>query len=353
MNHNQVNALAFVRSAALQRKPEALNLLSVLCERSNISSDVINTIINHIRQNASIALHFHPDRIGISGLSVAELLLDSGFYRSQFETNLSNGKLSPTADGPRAQWENMLFGDAYVTGDLSLRPKYGSLSLMGDPYGPSPTFGSCYFLLTPQCLQMSTFCYGDSSNQPSARGTIDTMEDILGELLKESFLSEQALGRFGMRPSALISQLQGDFSVPSTALSHTVRNPNRSQYIESQVHDDLSLADHVQELVADPSFRDTHTGEILKQLCTQYKITLRWHDGYLLQIDDVPDDFRGGEMPEVARKIAENGAIHAELIGRALTMAHAQPEEWREFEKAPDTLLKYLWHCLVRFGAAI
>ena len=348
------NAIDFVRQYALGKSKEARQLLSVVCERSNLDTDVIDTILNHIKNTAQIAIHFHPDRQLSHGTHVMEdvatSLLHTGYYRNQFETKLSSGKLTHSADGARAKWENMLFGSAYADADLSLRPKYGSLALLGNPYGPSPRFGSCYLLLKPQCLNQATFCYGDSSDNPPSKGTIDTFEDILASLLKESFLSEQVLGHAQLRPPALMAHLQQDLSQASKYLQESQVLPNLNQYIEAQVHGLLPLGQCVDALVADPSFRTTSIEKTLTELCTQYEIELRWHKGHQIHVDQVVDDFRGGDMSRVARKIAEDDLINPELIGRALITAEENPQLWSDFDDSPTKLLKFLWHVLIRFG---
>jgi hypothetical protein len=350
MHSEQEKAIEFVRAYTLQRKPGALQTLHTVCDRSNVPVDTIDKVIGNIQRNARIGIHFHPDRLDGSGKTIAASLLEDGMYQSQFETHVSSGALSPTAGGSRAQWEDRLFGDAFTGSDLSLRPKYGSLSLLGDPYGPSPRFGSCHFLLKPGCLKMATFCYGDSQGNPAERGTWGALEDILAILFKDSFVNEQALGRHGLRPPALFAHLQGDLSAPSNALADSTAHPNLNHYIEAQIHGEIRLGEAVDSLVADPSFQGTPAGETLADLGRAYGIPLRWHPGLQIPADDVPGDHRGGEMPAVAAKIAEDGVIHAELIGRAALDAQKNPQGWEGFAAPPSRLLKYLWHVLLRFG---
>ena len=99
------------------------------------------------RWNASerthVVVHFHPDRFGFRGTTVAEALLKEGVYRNQFETGLSSGSMSAFPGGERDRWENTLFGGVYhaqaVTG--SERPKYGALELVRYADGPIPRLG--------------------------------------------------------------------------------------------------------------------------------------------------------------------------------------------------------------------
>ena len=69
---------------------------------------------------------------------------------------------------------------------------------------------------------------------------------------------------------------------------------------------------------------------------------------------EVPDDFRGPEMPRLAHRIAdENGLVDAAVIGTAEASLHHHPEVWRDRGSREEVLqhLKQLWHVLVHHGA--
>jgi Protein of unknown function (DUF3626) len=55
--------------------------------------------------HARVVLHFHPDRLGVRRLTVADALLTDGVYRNQFETGLSSGSMSAFSGGARDTWE--------------------------------------------------------------------------------------------------------------------------------------------------------------------------------------------------------------------------------------------------------
>jgi hypothetical protein len=55
---------------------------------------MLDAAVETLRQHARVVLHFHPDRIGVKPITVAEALLEEGRYRSQFETGLSSGGLT-------------------------------------------------------------------------------------------------------------------------------------------------------------------------------------------------------------------------------------------------------------------
>jgi hypothetical protein len=124
--------------------------------------------------------------------------------------------------------------------------------------------------------------------------------------------------------------------------------------IEAQVHGPVDLQEDVELLVADPAFAPTTTGDTLRELALRYGFPLRWHCGFRLAVGDVPDDFRGPEMPRLAHRIAgENGLIDAAVIGTAEASLHHHPEVWRDWGSREEVLqhLKQLWHVLVHYGA--
>jgi hypothetical protein len=124
--------------------------------------------------------------------------------------------------------------------------------------------------------------------------------------------------------------------------------------IEAQVHGPVDLQEDIELLVADPAFAPTTTGETLRELALRYGFPLRWHCGFRLAVGEVPDDFRGPEMPRLAHRIAgENGLIDAAVIGTAEASLHHRPEMWRDWGSREEVLqhLKQLWHVLVHYGA--
>jgi hypothetical protein len=57
-------------------------------------------------------------------------------------------------------------------------------------------------------------------------------------------------------------------------------------------------------------------------------------------------------MPSLAARVARNGFIDAEAIGRGLWELSRDPGAWKERGTYAELLqeLKLLWHILVRFG---
>ncbi|QSX37966.1 DUF3626 domain-containing protein [Shewanella sedimentimangrovi] len=335
-------AIDSIRRYALEQRESAQALIRNVLQMSDISPQRFNAAMDALQSHGRIALHFHPDRLDCRGLMVAEGLFNDGLYRNQFETHVSNGLLSPEIGGPRDHWERAFFGS--LCNDKAARPKYGALDLGLFVDGPSPRFGSCYFLCSEAVLQRSSFCYLDSYRTPREKGTRDCFDMLLAALLSESFERGYALGQSGLPPTQLIAHLLD--SLPGS-MNHRLELPlggNLDHYIEAQVHGPLSLATDVDCLVADPSFNGTEVGQLLAALCGRYGVQLLWHRGRELLTDRVPRDFRGATMPELARQVAIDGRVSAYAIGKAARAARASDGRKRLEE------LKWLWHVLVRFG---
>lgn len=357
LTESQLAAIKYITEYAKLRKDTASPKINYILRMSNITHETLENAFHKIKSHARVALHFHPDRLTPNFQSVAEGLLKSGEYKSQFETFVSNGKVAPHADGERDQWEKLLFGGAYNfrSSTTTQRPKYGSLNLMLHPDGPSPRFGSCYFLLRPSVSQRCTFTYLDSHRNPVEKGTYEEFNDIIADLLEEVFERDYALGETNLTPTGLINHflanLEKDFSDPSN--KKAARNLNH--YVEAQVHGDVCLKDDVEILVADPAFKGTHTENLFEQIATKYDIQLYWHSGFALPLDQIPSDFRGANMPSLARRIATKDYIDASMIGMAAAELSRNPHLWSDRGSYGEVLqeLKLLWHVLVKYGQAL
>ena len=332
-------------------REQASSVIKNVLFMSDIPTCDVQKAMQALNTFGQIALHFHPDRIDSRGVTVIEGLLKDGCYKSQFETHISNGQLSPELGGPRDHWENQLFGNRYS--GIKQRPKYGALDLGLCPLGPAPRFGSCYFISQSEVLSRCTFSYMDSYRLPKEKGTLQCFEVILAALLSETFERQYALGVTNIKPAEVIAHMQHQLSLG--VRSRFERRPlsNLDHYIEAQIHGDVSLDDDIAYLVADPSFQQTETGDAMAALCQEYDIELLWHHGYELNADSVPKDFRGASMPEVAQSISEDGLVNASIIGKAAVALTLKPMSWSERGKQAQQLqqLKLMWHMLVKFGA--
>lgn len=351
---SQAAAIEYIENHAACRREKAMAVIEEVRVMCTIAPLAMDKAVDAIKAHARIALHFHPDRISRNGYAVAESLLNSGCYLGQFETGISNGLLSPTSGGPRDLWENSLFGGAYASTNATApeRPKYGALDLMRHSDGPSPRFGSCYFLLKPAVSARATFTYLDSHRNPDERGTLRTFEPILAALMLECFERNYALGEKDITPARLIDHLSGMLEAPYLNFAEKPPARNLNHYIEAQIHGKIQLQEDVERLVVDPSFQNTPIGALLGQLCEKFAIQLCWHRGFQLPVSGVPLDFRGPTMPLLAQHVAINGWVDAYALGLAAEELHTHPEKWQARGTYAQCLqeLKLLWHVLVQFG---
>ncbi len=184
-----------------------------------------------------VTLHFHPDLL-MGDATTLEAIADEGRYRSQFETGTSNGGLTAHEGGDRWSWESRMFGGAYDDADPGLRPKYGSLNFLRDPYGGSPRFGSAYFEVAPGALDRVTFCFPDSVYEPTDFGTFERMSLV------------PLVDRYG-------------FDDPLDLA------------IEAHLHGPVDVAADLGSLVLDPSYRGTRIEEIARGLPCRASLALR------------------------------------------------------------------------------
>jgi hypothetical protein len=337
----QSAAMAHVEAYAQQLDIPEIHHLEQILNMSALTPALLTQALTHIQTQARMCIHFHPDRLGANGRNVVQSLRHTGRYQSQFESNISNAKLDPSAGGVRAQWEDDLFGQAFEGVALQERPKYGALDLLECVDGPSPRFGSCYLILTPEVSQRATFSWGDSHLNPTVRGTLSTFTPLLATMLSEAFLRDGTLGTVPLRPKALLNRLSKGFGDLSQRLQQPLGR-NLDHYIEAQIHGDIVLARDVSALVADDSFAGTPIAAQLEELCQHYAIPLLWRAGLYLPSTAVPDDFRGPDMPLLAQQIALEGEVSAYAIGVAAYQASTEPETLQQ--------LKLLWHVLVKYG---
>lgn len=251
-----------------------------------------------INRSLKVTLHFHPDRIQDS-LHILDLLAETGIYKSQFETQTSNGGLTAHPGGDRWNWESRIFGKAYDNAPPEERPKYGALDYKNCRYGGSPRFGSAYLRLNEGALDRTTFCYPDSVFEPKSFGTA-----------KHISLIELAL--------ADDRDLLDD-------------------YVEAQVHGELYLARDVEALVLDPSYKNTN----VEVLANKLACNIEWHDGFQLSIDEMAKypDYRGKEFIRLGKEISENGILTPYILGLAAATGKYEQQD-----------LKRVWHYLARFG---
>lgn len=254
-----------------------------------------------------IVLHFHPGWPFADG-TVLESIADTGVYRSQWETGTSNGGLTAVPGGDRWRWESRLFEGRYDGAGAAARPVYGAWNRHDDPYGGSPRFGSAYLRLRPEVTERATFCWPDSVYEPHAVGG----PERLAELCR--------LADAGVLDPSLL---------PASAADLPLDDP-LNDYVEAHVHDGLLVARDVEALVLDPSDRERHADALARLECP-----VEVHPGYRVRADSIDPTYRGPVPVELARSLG--GDITPARLAEASTTADPQA-------------LKWLWHCLARFG---
>jgi ribosomal protein S18 acetylase RimI-like enzyme len=308
------------------------------------SGDSLDRWADNFRTAGRLTLNFHPDRVGRHGVTVAAGLLASGRYCSQWVTGLSAGSRSAVAGGERQRFERSLFDGAYDRVDVATDfPLYGSLDLVLDPHGGSPRFGSSFVELRHHVRERTTLCVGDSHMGPSDVGTVDEPESVLASLAEHA--ARHALLNRGLGIDVLLQVCSGGYRS---------ERPSRDLdgYVEAQVHGGASLEADVETIVLDPSFRGTSVERDLQAAAQRYGFQLSWHGGSELDVDDVPDDFRGPTMPTIAQRVARpDGVLDARSIG--VCAAQASFSEPSAMGDPPDSQLqqlKYLWHTVLAHG---
>lgn len=227
------------------------------------------------------------------------VLATDGHYRSQFETGTSNGGLTARAGGDRWRWESRIFGGAYDAVAPHERPKYGALNYRRRATGGAPRFGSSYFRLKPHVSRRTTFCYPDSVFEPHHFGTADRM--------------------------SLVS------------LAHNDARDRLDDAIEAHVHGPIQISCEVDALVLDPSYH----GSPVESMARLLPCRLEWHPGFRLSIDELSrhPEYRGADIVEVAREIAQQGLLTPAVIGEAVAAGRHDAQS-----------LKKVWHYVARFG---
>jgi len=361
-------ALRFVADRASRLEAGAYSQLSADLRSCGCTDEMFGEAMRSIRAHARVAVHFHPDRFGVKPITVAESLLCEGFYQNQFETGLSSGGRSAFPGGDRDRWERDLFGSAYHAPgvDNAERPKYGALALVRYPDGPTPRFGSCYFVLRQAVSRRCSFTFSGSEQALAVErlGTIDRIGCVMAALFREVASCEGAmvpwppfvaptLGIQNLTIPRLLDILCRELSLPPTDPSAETPGRVLDSCVEAQIHGPISLRDDIERLVIDPAFDGTLTGEMLNEISLKYKIPIQHHCGFQLSAHAVPDNFRGPAMPRLARRIAANGMVDAAVIGAAEATLYSEPEIWQDWGSYEEALqhLKQLWHVVVQYGS--
>ncbi|HHY10696.1 MAG TPA: DUF3626 domain-containing protein, partial [Firmicutes bacterium] len=216
LHRSQADALKLVARYAKRQRAESLREIEHVLKMTNVPPALFEAAQREIFQHARPALHFHPDRPCQNGKSAAQNLLADGVYKSQFETFMSAGSVSAHKGGLRYKREKRLFHNAYNKWGVKAeyRPKYGALDLTLQADGPSPRFGSCFFLLKSKTLKRCTFTYLDSFTFPKAKGTVCEFHMIFAALLMDLFQHRAALGKKDVTVREFLESLLDNLSRP-------------------------------------------------------------------------------------------------------------------------------------------
>lgn len=248
-----------------------------------------------------VDVHFQPDAQTTSGVPVLQALVADGVWRTQFETATSNGGLTAFRGGDRRRWESRLFDGSYDEAPPEERPVYAALRMTDDAYGSAPRFGSALLRVRAEVLRRSTLCFPDSVFEPDAVGTLDRAGAVI-----------EALGAV-------------DLADPL------------DRYVEVHVHGGIRLAEDVESVVLDPSFR----GGAIATAAERSGLRVEWHPGYALEPDRIAEQvgYRGQPIVDAAIRVARGGTLTPAVLGEAR----------RDRVVDPQTA-KRIWHLLAAFG---
>lgn len=179
-----------------------------------------------------------------------------------------------------------------------------------DPYGASPRFGSAYLRLRPEATARATFCWPDSAYHPEAIGGPEKLKELC-RLADRGVLDRSA--------------------PPASAAELPLEDP-LNDYVEAHVHGGLSISRDVEALVVDPSDHEAHAGALGQIGC---RILI--HPGYRVTADAIDPDFRGPVPVELALELG-GGITPARLAAASRSGNHSAQA------------VKWLWHCLARYG---
>lgn len=353
---HQQKALEHVAKIAVRNTPEVRRTINNILARAQLNERDFDEAIQSIRSHAQVVLNFHPERLSVTGKTVAQGLWQDGIYKNQYETGLSSGSPSAFRGGDRDVWEKRLFGGAYHGAGVSPadRPKYGALEIMYHADGAAPRFGSCFFVLHTDVSKRSTFTFGGSQEDEAiaCTGTLDTIEIVIAPLLREVENGSGALGVDNLTVADLMRQLTRGLSTRIADQSTRPLGKALDSFLEAQIHGTIDLHQDVEKLVADPAFRGSPTEKDLRAICSTYDILLEWHPGFTLPVKAVPERFRGYATGPLARRIAKDGILNARNIGEAANSLKTEPDLWKDLGPSREALTAFrrLWHVLVMYG---
>lgn len=357
LKKSQRLALSFVNELAASKQIAARQGADQIVTSEGSSMNLFDHALSAISANPRVDVSFHPDRPDSNGVAVVEALLNSGQYKNQFETGISNGGLTAFNGGARDIWEQRLFGGAYQELNVVAydRPKYGAMNLLNHWDGACPRFGSCYFRLKADVAKRCTYSFGDSAVDPSEIGPIGAFDTVLAAALDEVRSTGRALGEQHLDATSFLGRVIRESSSENLITFGAAPARNLDECIEVHIHGAVNLNEDVEFLVVDSAFQNTLTGGRLIELGKAYGFDMHWSPGFFLAASKVPQNFRGPVMLPLAKFIANHDILDCVAIGQAVVSLRENPSAWKEWGSFDETLqyLKQLWHVLVRFGDCV
>lgn len=328
------------------------------CRLMQLLKAYANTDVDHIISNIFdhfyLSICFHPYQIAMDGKMVIEKLLEDGKYESQYVTRISSGGVSAFPGGERDVWENRLFMGGYNLPGVKSedRPKYGALNLMNFVDGAAPRFGSCNLVLKRGVSDFCTFSFGDSSTNPKYLGTRSHFHHILHDILSETIRLKHFLDFLACDMVAALDTL-----INGSEERAPKNGRELCRTVETHIHGTISLADDVDCVYIDSSYKGTIYEKYFSQLSSLYHTSIKWIPERRVYVEDFDDNFRGSIMKTIARKVlqevsANDDYINAHLIGLGLKSVAASPEKWSDIGNRSEMLqyMKQLWHIAANYG---
>jgi hypothetical protein len=222
----------------------------------------LEAIGTYLRDQAPLTWNFDPQRRLPDGRTVLDALLDEPRLKNAWETGVSGGSLEHEG-AKRDATERRLFAGAYHAEGASKaeRPLYCALSLGKWPEGAAPTYGGCYFELSPEVKARASFTPTDSFQ--CSKGVLysrDTLEGAVCWALDPETFDELAQLARGER----------------TVMDERLYAPG---YVEAQIHGPLALDRDAARLVIDPALRGAEVEAKLLQLASRLGVDVAYADG--------------------------------------------------------------------------
>ena len=127
--------------------------------------------------------------------------------------------------------------------------------------------------------------------------------------------------------------VRGEVTLPAGAHDLPLDDP-LNDYVEAHVHGGLDVARDVEALVLDPSDEQAY-GHLAERLGCIVEV----HAGYSVTADRIDPDYRGPVPVDLARTLG--GEVTPARLAAAARSGDYPPQS-----------VKWLWHCLARFGRA-